>query len=180
MKKLLVKNIGLLATPEGKSAHRGSEQGKIKFLKDAWVLIEDGVIASVGTGEAPAAEGAEIVDAEGKLVTPGLVDAHTHLIFGGWRQNELGMKLHGKTYLEIQNAGGGIQSTTNATRGATEEELTAKAHNSELKPADSTVVCVDYMQSGVGSNSCGPKLHEKYRLDDAEFDFDLVLRPQAL
>ena len=127
MKKLLVKNIGLLATPEGKSAHRGSEQGKIKFLKDAWVLIEDGVIASVGTGEAPAAEGAEIVDAEGKLVTPGLVDAHTHLIFGGWRQNELGMKLHGKTYLEIQNAGGGIQSTTNATRGATEEELTAKA-----------------------------------------------------
>ena len=65
MKKLLVKNIGLLATPEGKSAHRGSEQGKIKFLKDAWVLIEDGVIASVGTGEAPAAEGAEIVDAEG-------------------------------------------------------------------------------------------------------------------
>ena len=61
MKKLLVKNIGLLATPEGKSAHRGSEQGKIKFLKDAWVLIEDGVIASVGTGEAPAAEGAEIV-----------------------------------------------------------------------------------------------------------------------
>ena len=98
MKKLLVKNIGLLATPEGKSAHRGSEQGKIKFLKDAWVLIEDGVIASVGTGEAPAAAGAEIVDAEGKLVTPGLVDAHTHLIFGGWRQNELGMKLHGKTY----------------------------------------------------------------------------------
>ena len=127
MKKLLVKNIGLLATPEGKSAHRGSEQGKIKLLKDAWVLIEDGVIASVGTGEAPAAAGAEIVDAEGKLVTPGLVDAHTHLIFGGWRQNELGMKLHGKTYLEIQNAGGGIQSTTNATRGATEEELTAKA-----------------------------------------------------
>lgn len=42
MKKLLVKNIGLLATPEGKSAHRGSEQGKIKLLKDAWVLIEDG------------------------------------------------------------------------------------------------------------------------------------------
>ncbi len=92
------------------------------------MLIEDGVIASVGTGEeAPATAGAEVVDAAGKLVTPGLVDAHTHLIFGGWRQNELGMKLHGKTYLEIQNAGGGIQSTTNATRGATEEELTAKA-----------------------------------------------------
>ena len=127
MKKLLVKNIGLLATPEGKTAHRGEEQGRIKFLKDAWVLIEDGVIAAVGTGEAPAADGAEIVDAEGHLVTPGLVDAHTHLIFGGWRQNELGLKLHGASYLDIQNAGGGIQSTTNATRKATEQELADKA-----------------------------------------------------
>ncbi len=127
MKKLLVKNIGLLATPEGRTAHRGAEQGKLKFLKDAWVLIEDGVIAAVGTGEVPAAEGAESLDAGGKLVTPGLVDAHTHLIFGGWRQNELGMKLHGKTYLEIQNAGGGIQSTTNATRSASERELAEKA-----------------------------------------------------
>ena len=127
MKKLLVKNIGLLATPEGRSAHRGEEQGKIKFLKDAWVLIEDGIIASVGTGSVPAVEGAEVVDAEGHLVTPGLVDAHTHLIFGGWRQNELGLKLHGASYLDIQNAGGGIQSTTNATRQASEQELAAKA-----------------------------------------------------
>ena len=85
MKKLLVKNIGLLATPEGKSAHRGEEQGKIKFLKDAWVLIEDGIIASVGTGAVPAVEGAEVVDAEGHLVTPGLVDAHTHLLFSTFR-----------------------------------------------------------------------------------------------
>ena len=65
MKKLLVKNIGLLATPEGKSAHRGEEQGKIKFLKDAWVLIEGGIIDSVGTGSVPAVEGAEVVDAGG-------------------------------------------------------------------------------------------------------------------
>ena len=127
MKKLLVKNSSLLATPEGRSAHRGEEQGKIKFLKDAWVLIEDGIIASVGTGAVPACEGAEVVDAEGHLVTPGLVDAHTHLIFGGWRQNELGLKLHGASYLDIQNAGGGIQSTTNATRQASEQELAAKA-----------------------------------------------------
>ena len=100
MKKLLVKNIGLLATPEGRSARRGEEQGKIKFLKDAWVLIEDGIITSVGTGALPAAEGAEVVDAEGHLVTPGLVDAHTHLIFGGWRQNELGLKPVSYTHLQ--------------------------------------------------------------------------------
>ena len=128
MKKMLIQNIGMLATPEGKTAHRGEEQGKIRFLKDAWVLIEDGVIAKVGTGK-PDAAGAEIIDAGGNLVTPGLVDAHTHLIFGGWRQNELGLKLHGASYLDIQNAGGGIQSTTNATRTATEEELAAKAED---------------------------------------------------
>ena len=129
MKKMLIQNIGMLATPEGSAAHRGEEQGKIRFLKDAWVLIEDGVITKVGTGKPEGADGAEIIDAGGNLVTPGLVDAHTHLIFGGWRQNELGLKLHGASYLDIQNAGGGIQSTTNATRTATEEELAAKAED---------------------------------------------------
>ena len=127
MKKVLVSNIGMLATPKGNAARCGEEQGKIEILKNAWVLIEDGVIAAVGTGSPEGADGAEVIDAGGKLVTPGLVDAHTHLIFGGWRQNELGLKLHGATYLEIQNAGGGIQSTTNATRSASKEELRAKA-----------------------------------------------------
>lgn len=127
MSKVLIQNIGMLATPMGSAAHRGEEQGKIEMLRDAWVLIEDGVIAKVGAGAAPNANGAEIIDAGGNLVTPGLVDAHTHLIFGGWRQNELGLKLHGASYLDIQNAGGGIQSTTNATRKATERELADKA-----------------------------------------------------
>ena len=127
MSALLLTNIGMLATPEGTSAKKGAEQGQIRILKDAWVLIQGERIAQVGTGAPPSVPDAQVVDAGGSLVTPGLVDAHTHLIFGGWRQNELGMKLHGRTYLEIQNAGGGIQSTTNATRKATEEELTAKA-----------------------------------------------------
>ena len=125
MQSLLVSNISTLATPQGSVPRKGPEQGKIQFLKDAWVLIEDGMIVQVGSGPAPAAD--QTIDAQGNLVTPGLVDAHTHLIFGGWRQHELALKLHGKTYLEIQNAGGGIQSTTNATRRATEEELTEKA-----------------------------------------------------
>ena len=127
MSELLLTNIGMLATPTGSSARSGAEQGQIQILRNAWVLISQGQIAQVGTGTPPSVNGAQVVDAGGKLVTPGLVDAHTHLIFGGWRQNELGMKLHGKSYLDIQNAGGGIQSTTNATRQATEEELTQKA-----------------------------------------------------
>lgn len=129
MNKLLITNIGMLATPQGNGPKRGEEQGKIQVLKDAWVLVEDGMIAKVGTGtpDAELSKDAQVLDAEGKLVTPGLVDAHTHLIFGGWRQNELGMKLHGATYLEILAAGGGILSTMTSTRNATEEELTTKA-----------------------------------------------------
>lgn len=125
MERLLINNIGLLATPLGSSPRRGEEQGNVQFLRDAWVLCEDGLITAVGTGEAPEAE--HVLDAQGKLATPGLVDAHTHLIFGGWRQNELGLKLHGVSYLEILAAGGGILSTVRATRAATEEELADKA-----------------------------------------------------
>ena len=95
MDSLLIRNIGLLATPEGFCARRGAQQGEIRFLKNAWVLCEQGKIAAIGQGIEPKADRVE--DAQGKLVTPGLVDAHTHLIFGGWRQNELGLKLHGVT-----------------------------------------------------------------------------------
>ena len=122
-----ITNIGLLATPRGDSARRGQQQGEITLLRDAWVAVEGGKIAAVGQGQPAPEDGDILLDAGGRLMTPGLVDAHTHLIFGGWRQNELGMKLHGKTYLEIQNAGGGIQSTTNATRKASVEELSSKA-----------------------------------------------------
>ena len=126
MQQLLVKHIGMLATPEGKAARQGKAQGEIRILKDAWVLIRDGIIAEIGTGDRDVPD-AEVIDAGGALVTPGLVDAHTHLVFGGWRQNELGLKLHGATYLDILAMGGGILSTVNATRAATEEALYDKA-----------------------------------------------------
>ena len=126
MVQYLITNIGMLATPLGTSARRGAEQGRIRILRDAWILVEDGKIAGIGSGEPPLLPGRR-VDAGGKLVTPGLVDAHTHLIFGGWRQNELGLKLHGVSYLEILARGGGILSTVKATREASEDELLDKA-----------------------------------------------------
>ena len=98
MKRTLITNIGMLATPQGTSARGGRAQGEICILKNAWIFIENDVIAQVGTGTAPAAVGVQIINAGGKLVTPGLVDAHTHLIFGGWRQNELALKLYGAGY----------------------------------------------------------------------------------
>ena len=126
MSSLLIHNIGMLVTPEGTEARRGADQGRLRVLENAWIYIENGEIISYGDRNKPITMG-EKLDAGGRLVTPGLVDAHTHLIFGGWRQNELAMKLHNVPYLDILAAGGGIHSTVKATRAATEEELTAKA-----------------------------------------------------
>ncbi len=149
MAELLIRNIGVLATPTGREARRGAEQGKITLLRDAWVLCRDGVIASVGTGAPPATVDGRVIDAGGCLATPGLVDAHTHLIFGGWRQNELGMKLHGVPYLDILAQGGGILSTVRATRAASEEELAQRAEK-ELKAMLALGVTTCEAKSGYG------------------------------
>lgn len=126
MSSLLIHNIGMLATPEGMGARRGADQGKVRILENAWIYTENGEIIAFDDRNMPITFGAKL-DAGGRLVTPGLVDAHTHLIFGGWRQNELAMKIRNVPYLDILAAGGGILSTVKATHSASEEELTAKA-----------------------------------------------------
>lgn len=131
MERLVIINIGLLATPLGSHARGGQAQGEIQYLHNAWLEAEGGIITAVGTGTVPAALLAEpnIIDADGALVTPGLIDAHTHLVFGGWRAHELSMKRQGVPYLEILAQGGGILSTVRATRAATQQELEDKAED---------------------------------------------------
>ena len=125
-KRLLITDIGMLTTPVGNSAKRGKCQSDVKILHDAWILCEGNMIADIGEGR-PVAEGnVATVSACNCLVTPGLVDAHTHLVFGGWRQNEFGLKLHGVGYLEILRSGGGILSTVSSTRNASHNELMKK------------------------------------------------------
>lgn len=124
---LLIKNIGMLATPKGTAAKKGAAQGEITILENAYILIQDGQIVEIGTGTPTVDANINTLDAQGKLATPGLVDCHTHLVFGGWREHELALKLKGVGYLDILRQGGGILSTVRATRAATEEELTAKA-----------------------------------------------------
>ncbi len=128
MDKLIIHNIGLLATPTGTAAKAGREQGEIQLLRNAWVRICNGRICAIGTGEPEVCGEEQYLDAGGRLVTPGLVDAHTHLVFGGWRANELALKLRGVPYLDILAQGGGILSSVTATRSATEEELAQKAY----------------------------------------------------
>ncbi len=127
MSKTLIKNIGVLATAEGKEPLRGKAQHEgVRLIKNASVLINGDTIQAVyGNGEAPGCD--NVIDAEGRLVTAGLVDAHTHLIFGGWRQHEVPLKLRGAGYLEILQAGGGILNTLTATRNASEDELYERA-----------------------------------------------------
>lgn len=125
MSTLLIKNIGSLVTSPDSEIKKGKKQGELLFLEDAYILCEEEKIKEIGHGDLPQAD--EVIDAQGCLVTPGLVDPHTHLVFGGWRQNEMAMKLSGAGYLDILKAGGGILSTVKATREASKEELYFKA-----------------------------------------------------
>ena len=127
---LLIKNIGTLATPHGSTARCGNEQKDITTLYNAAILIDDnGMIAEItADGELPKYSAyTELIDAEGRLVTPGLVDAHTHLVFGGWRNHEVPLKISGASYLDILNAGGGILNTLTHTREAGEDELYSRS-----------------------------------------------------
>lgn len=92
------------------------------------IAAKDGVIAYAGpAAEAPALDAERIVECEGRWITPGLIDCHTHLIHGGDRAAEFEMRLGGASYEEIARAGGGIVSTMRATRAASEDELVAAA-----------------------------------------------------
>lgn len=131
MKRIVITNANLY-TPVGSTARKGKEMGEILHIEKAAIVIEDGVIRWVGPdSEMPkqddSADEEIYMDAIGRAVIPGFVDSHTHLIFGGYRPDEFGWRLKGDTYMSIMERGGGIQSTVNATRDASEEELREKA-----------------------------------------------------
>jgi len=99
-------------------------------ILDAALAITDGKIVWLGKEtNLPVfnKDEIEVIDGQGKWLTPGLIDCHTHLVYGGNRANEFEMRLQGKSYQEIAQAGGGIVSTVKATREATEAELLASA-----------------------------------------------------
>jgi len=141
-----VVNIGQLVTLAGAARPRvGGELRELGVISDAVLLIEDGRIAAAGSsaelrGKIPA--DAVVVDAEGRCVTPGFVDAHTHLVFAGNRAAEFEQRIGGATYQKIAAAGGGILSTVNATRAASEEELldTARRHRDWMLRAGTTTI----------------------------------------
>jgi imidazolonepropionase len=126
-----VVNIGQLVTLAGPARARvGAELRELGIVTDAALIAWNGRIAAAGSytelrGKIPAE--AAVIDAEGRCVTPGFVDAHTHLIFAGNRAGEFEQRIAGASYQEIAAAGGGILRTVAATRAASEEELLAAA-----------------------------------------------------
>ena len=126
-----------------------ADRGSYGIIRDAAVLIEDGKIAWLGNRqEAPPTEAAT-TDLEGRWVTPGLIDCHTHLVFGGTRAAEFEERVNGATYEQIARAGGGIMSTVAATRAATEEQLVDQALPRLRSLAASGVTTVE-IKSGYG------------------------------
>ena len=108
---MLIHSSSQLLTIAG-PAQRGRQLGNLGIIENGAVLIEDGIIAAVGPSDEMRGIYAEDehLDAKGRVVMPGFVDPHTHLIWAGDRAAEFEMRLQGKTYLEIMEAGGGIVS----------------------------------------------------------------------
>jgi imidazolonepropionase len=128
MPALLIRDLAQVATPAGtETPLRGSALGEITVLEEAYVRCEDGRITEVGRMRDLADAGDDVVeiDGRGRCALPGLVDCHTHACFVGDRVHEFDLRARGASYEELHAAGGGILTTVDATRAASEDELVA-------------------------------------------------------
>jgi len=124
---LLIENASEVVTLQGGSQKPllGEQIKNLGIIKDGSIAVNEGKIVAVGkTGKIKRKfEGKETVNADGKVVMPGFVDPHTHLVFAGSREEEFEMRIQGSTYMEILEKGGGILKTVRETRRASREEL---------------------------------------------------------
>jgi len=130
LKSLALLHAAELVTLAGPQRPRiGNELSALGIIRDGGLLIRDGKIDIVGASDEieEAARDAEIIDLGGRLVLPGFVDAHTHLVFAGNRLDDFERRARGESYEQIAKAGGGIWSTVEKTRAASEADLFAQA-----------------------------------------------------
>lgn len=128
MSQTLIVGLTEACTPRGFTGR--NDGGGVVHIPDAAILIEGDSIVAVGPRrevEPLAVENAELLEMHGKVAIPCFVDSHTHLVWGGDRAEEFNQRLHGKTYLDIAAAGGGIKKTVRETREANCEHLVEKA-----------------------------------------------------
>jgi imidazolonepropionase len=153
---LAVVNCSQLVTLAGPGRPRvGAELRELSIVEDGAMLVRGGVVERAGTRaevEPLIGEGCEVLDAGGRVVAPGFVDAHAHPVFAGHRADEFELRAAGRSYQEIAAAGGGIRSTVRRTRAASEDELLAAARRREewfLRTGTTTVEA----KSGYGLSS---------------------------
>jgi imidazolonepropionase len=130
VKSVAVLHASQLVTLAGPAKPRvGSEMSEPAIIRNGGMLIRDGKIDIVGASDEVEknAGDAEIIDAAGRVALPGFVDAHTHLVFAGNRLDDFERRARGETYEQIAAAGGGIWSTVEKTRAASESDLLAQA-----------------------------------------------------
>ena len=161
---LVIENIKNLITIKGENKPRaGTAQKEIGLIENGVIAVDNDKIIYIGQGSLPKeieVDGATVIlNGAGKTVTPGLIEAHTHLVHGGSREHELSMKLEGKGYLDILKSGGGIHSTARATESASFEELFKKAEKSLNTMLSYGVTTVE-AKSGYGIGSFDTELKQ--------------------
>ena len=172
MNDLIIQNIQELILPKSTDKPlKGRELDELEVVENGTVVVKDGKVVYSGP-HTDEYEANETIDATGKVVSPALVDAHTHFIFGGSREHEMSLKRQGKSYLEILESGGGILSTVKSTREISEEDLFKKAEHDLLTMIKHGVLTIE-SKSGYGLDKdnelkqlrVSNQLADKYNLD---------------
>lgn len=128
---LLIKNIGQLLTMDGPVPRLRDQMKNTGLIEDGGLAVSGDEILAVGKsdeveGQAALAEGCQVIDAGGAVVSPGLIDPHTHPVFSATREKEFQMRIEGKSYMEIAESGGGIRSSVRDLRKTSKEVLIKK------------------------------------------------------
>ena len=171
MNDLVIQNIKQLILPtKTDKPLKGQELNDLELIENGTVVVNDGKIVYSGPYTTEY-EATETLDASDKVVSPALVEAHTHLVHGGSREHEMSLKRQGVSYLEILEQGGGILNTVDATRQVSEAELFSKAEKNLLTMVQHGVLTIE-SKSGYGLDKenelkqlkVSNQLAEKYNL----------------